>query len=213
MLPNEELLLLDLYSSKKIAKFYTKLKIPILPLKIFNAYVPKHGKILDFGTGYGYIANYLSIVEPNRKIIGVDIEMRRILSARRTIGTRKNIDFVQADILNSPELDNFDAITMADVLHHIPFAFHIEILKALWSKLKDNGLLILRETNKKKSLRYYVFNYFSELLLYLLYEKCNFYSSKQLKGLIKEIGFTIESELYNEPTTLYETVILICKKV
>jgi len=203
--------LIKLYSFSIFMKIYTVLKIYILPLDEFLKYLPKEGSFLDFGTGFGYIANFIALDSANKNVTGIDIEADRILTAKRTIGERKNIKFICAD-LREMDIGKFDFITMADVLHHIPVRHHKTFMECLYDKLNNNGIFIIRDTNKKNSIKYFIMNYLAEVILYPSSERCHFYTANQLKALLEEAGFKIVKTIKSSPWFIYETVIYVCRK-
>lgn len=204
--------LLELYSFSFSAMVYTFLKSFILPFEEFSEYLPKKGLFIDFGTGLGYMANFISLGSQDRNVIGIDIDHKRISIAQKTITGRKNINFICGDIKKCNLVDTADVVTMADVLHHIPPDQHKLYIQCIYEKLKPGGRFILRETNKKNSIKYYLMNYFSEVLLYPFASKCYFYTAGQLKKLLEESGFKIISHKKNNPWFIYETIVYVCSK-
>ena len=204
--------LLDLYSDSFLKRVYTFLKMLIVPIEDFSKLLPKEGMLLDIGSGYGHMSNFFSIESKNRQVIGIDTDSKRISVAKKTICGRTNIDFICGDIRELTDIDKVDMVIMADVLHHIPFDKHKEFLRCLYNKLKNGGIFLIRETNKKKSLKYYLMNYFWEVTLYPFSEKCNFYSAKQLKVVLEQTGFKIIEEIMSSPWSAFETVVYASKK-
>lgn len=206
--------LLALYSTNSHSfkdRMHAYLKISILPLKVFSDLIPKEGKILDFGAGYGYLANYLALNFLNSKVVGLDISEKRINFAKKTINNRTNIEFHFGEFAKLDNLTNFDVITMTDVLHHIPRKDHLTYLKLINKRLNENGHFLIRETNKNFSLKYFLMNYLNEKLFYFYTEHGHFYSANDLKKLLKDAGFEIDKEIFND-TKFYDTVIYDCKK-
>ena len=203
--------LIKLYSFSIFMKIYTFLKICILPLNEFLKHLPREGSFLDFGTGFGYIANFIALESINRRVTGIDIEENRILTAKKTIGERKNISFICGD-LREINTEKFDSVAMADVLHHIPVSQHKDFIGCLYDKVKDNGIFIIRDTDKKNSIKYFIMNYFTEVMLYPFSERCHFYTASQLKTLLEKTGFKIIKTIKSSPWFIYETVIYVCRK-
>ena len=59
-------------------KVYTYLRFLILPIKNIDEIVPKSGKIIDYGCGFGIISFYLGLSSKYRKIIGIEFNAERI---------------------------------------------------------------------------------------------------------------------------------------
>src|SRR3954464_4764888 len=89
--------LVALYASSWAAAAYTRLKLVLLPLADVAERLPREGLILDMGCGFGYVANYLNPDSPERVIVANDPAASRIAAARKTIGTRRNIEFHAID--------------------------------------------------------------------------------------------------------------------
>ncbi len=89
--------LFKLYCFSFLTKVYTFLKLFILPFKEFSSYLPEKGFFIDFGTGVGYMANFMSLGSQDRNVLGIDIDNKRISIAQKTISGRKNINFICGD--------------------------------------------------------------------------------------------------------------------
>lgn len=140
------------------------LRILILPFWKIDKALPKHGTIVDIGCGAGGISNYLSISSSKRYLLGVDISKKRIQSAIKTVGERKNIKFRLGNIMGM----NFKAnnhYLIVDVLHHIPFLQQDRLMIFLSKKLKKDSLLIIKEVDKSNTLPF-LFGHLLEKILY-----------------------------------------------
>lgn len=200
-----------LYRNLSISPLYTALKLSILPIHEAAEYLPAQGKILDVGCGYGYLANYLSLDRPERHVVGHDVAPDRIDIARRTVGNRRNVEFVVADSRQLPEAF-FDGIVVADVLHHIPYEEQAAVLADLFSKLKPGGRLVLRETDKRFSLRFFIFNYGLEWVLYSRSEKLRFRPAADWTHILESVGYQVLNVIPNPPLFPYITATFICAK-
>lgn len=201
----------SLYAGSMLQRAYTALKLSIIPFEQFSQYLPQEGRILEVGSGYGYVSNYLSLENPNRYVIGNDPATDRTALARGTIGTRTNIDFVSTDCREMPDGD-FDGVVIADVLHHVPYAQQANILEDVYRKLKPGGKLVIRETDVKFRLRYFVFNYALEWVLYMGVEKLKFRRVREWRRMLDESGFTVHHAIPNPRFFPYMTVLFVCSK-
>jgi len=203
--------LLKLYAFSFFIKAYSFLKICILPLDELWKYLPEEGVFLDLGTGLGYIANFIALGSAKRNVIGIDIDEKRIRAADNTIGERRNIQFICEDIRTTP-IKDIDFAVMSDVLHHIPAEDHASVMRSLYNKMKSGGIFMIRETNKCKSLKYFIMNYPSEVLFYPFSERGHFYNAGQLRALLESAGFSIAETIKSSPWFIYETIIYVCNK-
>jgi 2-polyprenyl-3-methyl-5-hydroxy-6-metoxy-1,4-benzoquinol methylase len=200
-----------LYRVSWSERIHTAVKFYIVPFEEFSRHLPTTGTILDVGCGYGYVANYLSLESSGRQVVGNDIATDRLQVAQRTVGNRRNITFVLSDSRNL-KLGGLDGVILADVLHHIPYADQEQILADLFDKLKPGGVLVMRETDKKPRLRYFLCNYLLEWLCYPHGVKLLFRKADEWAGMLRSVGYEIKRVIPNPPCFLYLTVTFVCVK-
>lgn len=203
--------LAQLYGGSPLDRVYTSLKMSIIPFEQFSRYLPKDGAILEVGCGYGYVSNYLSLESTDRSVVGVDVAEDRVGVAQQTIGNRRNVEFLAKDCRDIPK-DGFDAVVIADVLHHVPYPEQTKILADVYEKLKFEGVLVMRETDKKIRLRYFLFNYLLEWVLYLHAEKLNFRTAGEWKEILESVGFEVRDVIPNPLFFPYITALFVCAK-
>jgi 2-polyprenyl-3-methyl-5-hydroxy-6-metoxy-1,4-benzoquinol methylase len=201
--------LLRIYKGTPLPGWYLALKFRILPFEECAREVPGSGKVLDVGCGYGFLANYLSLENPGRQVVGHDTAGDRIAVAQATVGSRSNIQFVQADARQLPE-KSFDAVVITDTLHHIPYAEQEAVLKDLFAKLKPGGVLVMRETDKRFALRYFLFHIVLETLLYIGQEKKRFRSVADWTRMLESAGYQVRAVHPNGPWSPYLTALFVC---
>jgi len=102
------------------------------------------GRILDYGCGVGLISEYLArhFDTDKAEISGYDISTESIKKARTRT---KNIRFTSD--LKEIDKEPFDAIVVANVLHHIKKEERTAFLKEVKSLLKKNGHIFIFEHN------------------------------------------------------------------
>ena len=203
--------LADVYSVSMLQRIYTSLKMMIIPFEQFAQFLPNDGVVLEVGCGYGYVLNYLSLENPTRQVVGNDPALDRVDVAQGTIGDRQNIRFVAGDCRHMPEED-FDGIVIADVLHHVPYEEQAKILEDVYRKLKPGGVLVMRETDIKFRLRYFIFIYWLEMILYYGVEKLNFRKSAEWQRILEPIGFSVQHIIPNSRFFPYITALFVCTK-
>lgn len=199
-----------LYRATRLPRAYTLLKMLILPTEA-GEWLPKRGRILDVGCGYGYLANYLSLESPGRQVTAFDVAADRIQTARETVGGRRNIEFLAGRSEALPA-QTFDGMVIADVLHHVPPAQQAPLLAGLTGTLKLGGILVLRETDQRPSLRYWLFNYLLEWVLYAGQEKLRFRPAAEWVRLLESAGYALTRTSRNPRWFPYVTVTFVCVK-
>ena len=103
-------------------------------------------KVLDVGTGPGYVAE--AARQRGADVIGLDFSQQQVVLARKTY---PGIEFREGDAENLPfEADSFDAVVMGLCLHHLPnpergIAETFRVIRpggyfaaTVWAKPEDN---------------------------------------------------------------------------
>ena len=101
---------------------------------------------MDLGCGYGIFAHLLALSSPAREVIGLDMDPARIRVAQEAARGRKNVSFACVD-LKDPEfpLPSCRAITLIDLLHHVPFQDQEGLILRCAQALQPGGLLLIKE--------------------------------------------------------------------
>lgn len=149
--------------NKSTSPFQAFLKSTLVPLNDFNKKLPKNGLILDLGCGEGILTNLVSTIRPNCKIIGIDLDKKKIFKAKKN--SNRNCYFINGNIFDElNKFTNVSAIILNDVVHHINYENHQILISKCIKKLKPNGLFILKEVDKNDYLDYKMTKYFDEKL-------------------------------------------------
>ncbi|TVQ11032.1 MAG: class I SAM-dependent methyltransferase [Leptolyngbya sp. DLM2.Bin27] len=108
--------------------------------------VPASGsvRVLDAGCGTGVSTEYISHLNPEAEVLGIDLSERAIATAtercRRSGAT--NVQFRQISIYDVDQVEGeFDWINCVGVIHHLPDP--LKGLRALATKLAPGGLIHL----------------------------------------------------------------------
>jgi SAM-dependent methyltransferase len=107
-------------------RLYLRVKLRICPLLRLEELYPKAGKVVDLGCGNGTFSNILKLGGPEREILGVDLDPRKVEAAgsmpcrgaRVRGGRYRAMDYPPADVYS-----------LVDVLYLIPFDRQDEILR------------------------------------------------------------------------------------
>lgn len=105
------------------------------------------GLLVDVGCGHGLLTALLALGRPDRTVIGVDPDERKISWAGRGPGALPNVELRLGGIEElSPQYDGkVDGITVADVLYLLPVPQWPDFLQACRTLLKPGGVLLLKE--------------------------------------------------------------------
>ena len=193
MLPKIIPEVLEVYEPVSIwESFYLKTRWRLCPYEAVEALIPNALKILDFGCGYGMLANLIAIKKPSRSVVGIDLNCRRIRTAKHSIKNRTNIEFLCAAI-EDLEAAQYDAVVMTDVLHHIDDISVKRLLRIVTSLLRDNGVLVILDVDRTPFWKFYITYLIDRVLnpLSPLYYR----SIGELRRLLEEFPISIEKTI------------------
>lgn len=145
------------YASRAV-RLYATIRFAILrPILLdeIGQYLPMEGTVLDVGCGFGLFAFYFAAKAPGRKIVGFDLNAKRVDFARRAaecIGTH-NVDFYVRDACAPLGNEEFDAVYMIDLLHHVPARAVPALLDAIAARLGKSGVLLIKEISARPRLK------------------------------------------------------------
>ncbi len=106
--------------------------------------VPFGPRVLEVGVGDGMIASQLVTRRPDVTVLGIDLAEN---PGSLFDGDRSRVQFRSVStsdlLLEHPE--PFDAIVIADVLHHVPPTMRPALLADVSAMLSDTGVLLVKE--------------------------------------------------------------------
>ena len=114
--------------------------------------------ILEVGAGDGVIAEKLVERFPNADYFGIDIASN---PGRLYRGDPSCVRFMQIDLVDLDQDEQFDLVLFVDVLHHIPTELRRTFLVEAISKVRDGGYLMIKDWCSEIDLITYV-QYFFE---------------------------------------------------
>lgn len=113
-----------------------------------NGLANKKLKFLDFGCGTGSSVKYIKKYLPKASVYGVDVSKEEIRVAKTNSKGLKDVTFAAFDGTNIPFTVKFDVIFIANVFHHIRRDKHKKVMKNIYARLADDGILFMFELNK-----------------------------------------------------------------
>jgi len=137
-----------------VLEWYMRIKVSLEKnYETFNALVPRKGKILDIGCGYGFLSYMLHFAAAGRTITGIDYDEEKIATAGHCFSKTSSLNFKCTDVLEF-EFDNYDAIILSDLLHYLqPDAQKLLLTKCI-KHLRPNGVIIVRDGNAELQKRH-----------------------------------------------------------
>jgi ubiquinone/menaquinone biosynthesis C-methylase UbiE len=134
-------------------RFYlTNLKNHFRLQKIYDKYISKSKKHLDFGCEFGFFTYILACSYQNTDVTGTDMEKEAIAKGKERY-VAPNLTLMVSSKING----KFDTISCFNTLHEIAGDRNI-YLKEFYSHLNSNGKIIIydfRKVSKKKFMKYY----------------------------------------------------------
>ena len=139
---NQKEVISQLREAYGIKKIFTWARPLICPFDKLIFQIPKNQSIFDVGCGDGVFLYLLAIFREPRKLFGVDVIDTDLNTVKKIF---PNTNYIKIkDITDWPK-DDFNVITVIDVLHHIkPSEQHKFILEIL-NKIKPGGTLLIKD--------------------------------------------------------------------
>jgi 2-polyprenyl-3-methyl-5-hydroxy-6-metoxy-1,4-benzoquinol methylase len=111
--------------------------------------------LLDVGCGHGALLALLAADRPERRVLGIDPDERKIAWARQSVGRLPNIELRVSTIetLAAERPGQLDTVLVADVLYLLAPSAWPEFLRAAHTLLAPGGRLVLKEAEDDGSWR------------------------------------------------------------
>ena len=183
-------------------------------LAFVDRYVPRHGFIVDLGCGHGLFANLLAESSAGRRVLGVDVDERKIAVARETIDERESLRFELGDIVHDA-VPKCDAVTIIDVLYLLPPSDQEEMIRKAAGALVENAPLVVKAQEQAISPRY-ALTYAQELVTTALgvtrggARRFHFLPRDAAVAMFERAGFLVD--VIEMPGRPYTDVVYLARK-
>ena len=155
--------------------------------------------ILDVGCGHGVLAALLLHGHPERRVVGIDPDLRKIEWANESIGRLPNAEFraVTIEALAAERPAAFDCVIIADVLCLIARATWPPFLDAARRLLRPGGQLLLKDAENDGSWRAVKALWQERLMVHVLRRTVStggigFATREELAGYVMRAGFVVD---------------------
>ena len=203
------------YSSAPIAaRLFVHGRAFLSDLAVVERYVPKKGFIVDLGCGHGLFACLLREASPTRRVLGIDLDRRKIDIARAAIRDTQWLRFEVGDIISEPP-PKCDAVTLVDVLYLLPFEQQEQVLRNAATALGEGAPLIVKAQERRLDARY-ALTYGQELITVSLgltrgaRERFFFASREEATAMFERAGFVVD--VVEMPKRIYTDVLYLARK-
>lgn len=205
---------LDLYAGFGWKSIFAKIRFWDAPFTPVEKLVPREGMIVDLGCGEGIFTNFLGLNSRKRKVLGIDVDRKRLKIADRGV---PNVSFRWGDAtrVNFPIADT---IILFHLLHHLnSYNEQEKVLSICFNQLKSEGKLIIVEAEPKVSLKFLLTWATDHFLVPWIFERriyspIFFRSSGEWSKIIKKNGFTCRI-IPAETGHPFTHIILLCQKI
>lgn len=169
---------------------YIKIRWLLCPYLEIERQIPKKATCLDVGCGFGLLSNVLSLSSNKRYLFGIDIDNRRIETAQKTIGERRNIEFICQDLFDMED-ETFNVITFVDVLHHINREIKQRIIEKSVSLLSPGGKILIKDVTDRPRWKYfynYLFDNSTRIFKITKGNRCDYLNAYGFQKLLAKYG-------------------------
>ncbi len=131
-----------------VLEWYCRIKTALEnDYELFESLMPKTGKIVDVGCGYGFLPYMLMFKGRQREILGVDYDDEKISVADNCVDKSDKLSFDVGDVTvyDFPQADGF---IISDVLHYLKEEQQIQVIENCVTKLNNGGVLVIRDADK-----------------------------------------------------------------
>jgi 2-polyprenyl-3-methyl-5-hydroxy-6-metoxy-1,4-benzoquinol methylase len=151
-LGNKALALFDTLPLKE--RLFVRARLASAPLQELAARA-QGARLLDVGCGHGVLVALLARGHPERQVVGIDPDARKIGWALRSVGREANVELLDCTIeaLAARRPAAFDTVLVADVLYLLAAPVWPEFLRAAHRLLRPGGRLVLKEAEDDGSWR------------------------------------------------------------
>ena len=197
-----------------VARLFVHGRAFLSDLAIVERYVPKKGFIVDLGCGHGLFACVLRETSPTRRVLGIDLDPRKIAVARGAVQDTQWLRFEVGDIVRDIP-PRCDAVTIVDVLYLLPFEEQEQVLRNAAAALAEGAPLIVKAQERRRDPRYAV-TYAQELVTVSLgftrggRERFFFPSREQALAMFERAGFHVD--VVEMPRRPYTDVVYLARK-
>ncbi|HJT73550.1 MAG TPA: 1-acyl-sn-glycerol-3-phosphate acyltransferase, partial [Chitinophaga sp.] len=182
---------------------------------VFHQLLPRNGRILDIGCGYGFMSYMLHWLSNGRQMTGIDYDENKIITAQHCYLRNEHVNFEWADI-TSYEFGKYDAYVISDVLHYLQPEEQEKVLSDCIRQLGPEGVIIVRDGDSDLVKRHEgtrLTEFFSTRLIGFNKTKdkpLSFFSSSRIRNIVHANGAVMEQI---DNTRYTSNVIFIIKKV
>ena len=197
-----------------LARLFVHGRAFLSDLAFVERYLPRQGYLVELGCGHGLFSCMLREASPARRVLGLDIDERKIAVARLAAGDTEGLRFEVADAAVVPP-PRCDAIAIVDVLYLMPPEAQERVLRNAAEALAEGAPLVVKAQERRGDARY-ALTYAQEAVSVSLgftrgaAERFFFPSRAESLALFERAGFRVE--VVEMPKRPYTDVVYLARK-
>jgi len=179
-------------------RWFCRARLELAPLEAVAAKATG-GDILDVGCGHGVLAALLLHDHPDRRVVGIDPDIRKIGLANESIGKNEKAEFraVTIDALAAERPESFDCVIIADVLCLIARRMWPPFLAAARRLIRPGGTLLVKDAEDDGSWRAAKSLWQERVMVHVLRRTVStggigFATREELAGYVESAGFVVD---------------------
>ncbi|WP_404364013.1 class I SAM-dependent methyltransferase [Corallococcus coralloides] len=144
---------LELYAHLPASeRFHVHARASSAPLLAVASRVPS-GTVADIGCGHGLLSAVMALAAPERRVLGVDLDERKVRWAKQALSGLPNVtlDVGSVEELARAQPHALDAVVVCDVLYLLPEEKWPGFLQSVRGLLKPGGRFLLKEVEGDRS--------------------------------------------------------------
>jgi SAM-dependent methyltransferase len=174
-------------------------------------YLPRAGRVLDLGCGFGLFSLYYASVRPGLQIEGFDLNPRRIAMAREA-ARKLGLSNVRYEVGNATDFRDgrlLAAAYMLDIIHHIPAEAVRPLLAQMAKVLPPGGRLLIKDVERRPAWK----RWFTHVLDRVMDPgtPVHYWAADDLQALLEAIGFSVYRHLMVDFLP-YPHILYICER-
>lgn len=142
----------DLFPGSGFRDTVQRLRPRICPFELLVQEVPDQARVLDVGCGAGLFLGLLAKMRSDIQAIGFDASQGAIETAQRMAQSADiagRVEFRHVSVDEDWPEGSFDAVTMVDVMHHLPQGVRASVYDTIVDRIAPGGLFIYKDMAKR----------------------------------------------------------------
>jgi len=175
-------------------------------------YLPRSGRVLDVGCGFGLFSLYYAKMNPFLDVLGIDLNPLRIQMARTAAARLQlsNVHYQVGDVTSYEFQATFDGVYMLDIVHHVPRQVVRLLTARLHKTLRPGCRLIIKDVETVPQYKLW-WTYVLDKLMDMRSE-VSYWEKEELIGLLRDLNFEVFRHSMVDILP-YPHILYVCQKL